>query len=367
MNGGGTRVTDVVPAASAPAADQASRLRALVDGPRAAAGSAAPRPPLAIQPEGRPPRPEPRPRRAAKIVAVASGKGGVGKTNIAVNISIALAALGIRVTLLDADLGTANADVLCGLMPGARLDEVVRSGWGGRSMRDIAIQAPGGFTLVPGTAGIARMADLTPAQRQRLMDAMAELEHDADVLVIDTAAGVGASVTSFLRIADLGLVVTTPEPTAVADAYALIKCAVGPRAAGTTPAGVGGGEAQHRVPLSLLVNQVADGAEAAGVHARVAAVCGRFLGLPLGLAGHVAHDLRVLSAVRARRPFVLTHPRCEASRDMRQVAMRVAQQIGVGRSSEGRETGPTGLSALFARLLGGHGSESQREMLKSVR
>jgi flagellar biosynthesis protein FlhG len=195
-----------------------------------------------------------------------------------------------------------------------------------------------------------------------LVDAVAELEADSDVLVIDTAAGVGAAVTSFIRIADLALVVTTPEPTAVADAYALIKCVAGSMAG----AGPAHQEPQVRTPMAMVVNQVADGVEAAGVHTRVSAVCERFLGLSVGLAGHVAHDLRVVAAVRSRRPFVLTHPKCEASRDMRQVALRVAQQIGVGRSSGGRERGGSGLAGLFARLLGGHGSESSAELLKSA-
>lgn len=350
--------------------DQASRLRALAGAAARPAPGAGSVPSVGAVVEGA--RPARAVGRSAKIVAVASGKGGVGKSNVAVNVAIALSAPPhrLRVTLLDADLGTANADVLCGLMPRARLEEVAA---GVRSMREIAVEAPGGFRLVPGSAGIARMADLPAVHRERLVGAVAELEADADVVIVDTAAGVGAAVTSFLRLADMGVVVTTPEPPAIADAYALIKCVAGRRGAGgggetaTATAGSGG--------LALVVNQVADAAEAAAVHARIAGVCARFLGLGLPMLGHVAHDLRVVAAVRQRRPLLVVDPRAPASRDVRAVAGAVAQRLGVGQGAGvagGVGRGPSGepagsrLRGLFARLLGGHETVPAPDLLKTV-
>lgn len=335
--------------------DQAARLRALAGAARVAAVA-----PVEAAPQARPTR------RSAKIVAVSSGKGGVGKSNVAVNLSIALASppYGLRVTLLDADLGTANADVLCGVMPRARLEEVAA---GVRSMREIAVEAPGGFRLVPGSAGIARMADLPAVHRERLVAAVSELEADADVVIVDTAAGVGAGVTSFLRLADLGVVVTTPEPPAIADAYALVKCVAGRRGQGA--------EHARASTLALVVNQVADAAEAAAVHARIAGVCVRFLGLALPMLGHVAHDLRVVAAVRQRRPLLVVDPRAPASRDVRAVAGAVAQRLGVGAAraaAGGVGRGPSGepagsrLRGLFARLLGGHETVPAPDLLKTV-
>src|SRR5262249_30770337 len=145
--------------------------------------------------------------------------------------------------------------------PGAALD---RGGGGGRSIGDIAVDAPGGFRLIPGSARVARMADPPAPDPDRLIDAIPDLEHAADVVIIDTAAGVGPSVLDFLYAADLALVVATPEPTAIADAYALIKCLH----AGRLDAGARRDHAAQPA-VALVVNQ-ADPREAAAVHARIA-------------------------------------------------------------------------------------------------
>jgi flagellar biosynthesis protein FlhG len=334
--------------------DQATRLRAMAQSTAAPAPHGqphAPVPPATARHRSRAAPGPPRPGRHARLLAIASGKGGVGKTNLAVNLAIAIAALGPRVTLLDADLGTANADVLCGLMPGARLEHVFRAPPScgatprpsaplerpGRSIADIAVEAPGGFRLVPGSAGVARMADLDAAERDRLIDAIDDLERAADAVVIDTAAGIGPSVLDFLRAADLALVVTTPEPTAIADAYALIKCLHA------------GHDAPADLRLGLVVNQSrAD--EARAVHARIAAVCARFLGLSLPFAGSVAQDLQVATAVRRRTPLLLHAPSSPASRDIRCLARAVTQQIDLPMGTDSEQPRPWRLRRLFARL-----------------
>ena len=136
------------------------------------------------------------PARTAKLITIASGKGGVGKTMLAVNLAIALSQRHQRVTLLDADLGTANADLLCGLNPAARVEHVLETGTAGRpaphrTLADIAVDAPGGFKLVPGSVGLGKMADLSEPQRRRLVAGLRDLESLADVVLIDAAAGVG--------------------------------------------------------------------------------------------------------------------------------------------------------------------------------
>lgn len=326
--------------------DQASRLRRLVE---QASGELIEPPAALRQHSGN--AQVPARTGLAKVIAVASGKGGVGKTNFAVNLSVDLARRGLRVVLVDADLGTANADVLCGLNPAARLNHVVTAlpvhDGARRAASDILIDAPGGFRLLPGAAGVSRMADLTAAEQRRLLEIIGELEKSADVLVIDTAAGVGRSVTSLVEAADLGVVVTTPEPTSIADAYALVKCVV--------LAENGQWHAEQASRLRLVVNQCGTSGEAEAVHARLKAVCERFLGVPIGLLGEVAQDLRVAQSVRARRPFLLHAPDCAASRHMVVLSARIIQQLGL-RPHSAPVTDRAGFRTALARILLGKSS-----------
>ena len=263
--------------------DQASRLRDLVQEHR-----------------GRP---------RASVIAITSGKGGVGKSNIAVNLSVRLASAGKNVVLLDADLGLANADVLCNIDVPFNLSHVIARK---KDLNDVMVTAPGGFRLIGGASGLARMADLTDYDRQRIVDALAALEHTADTIVIDTGAGISPNVLSFTRAADHVLVVTTPEPTAITDAYAVIKV-------------ISKDGLDRRI--SLLVNQVRTISEAKQVHERIAKVAKNFLGVNVLDAGHMAADEHVRRAVIQRVPFTLAAPRCAASFCITQLALRFEQGI----------------------------------------
>src|SRR5580692_10205485 len=246
-----------------------------------------------------------RERRRASVVAITSGKGGVGKSNIAVNLAIQLASAGKSVVLLDADLGLANADVLCNIDLPFNLSHVIARK---RELADVLVKAPGGFRLIGGASGLARMADLTDYDRQRLVTALAELEAQNDIILIDTGAGISPNVLSFTRCADQVLVVTTPEPTAITDAYAVIK--------------VISRDAPDR-PLSLLVNQVRRPEEGRFVYERIAKVARQFLSVHVQDAGYVPTDPEVPAAVRRRTPFLLASPRCPASQGIGQLAMRL--------------------------------------------
>lgn len=248
-----------------------------------------------------------RPR--ANVIAVTSGKGGVGKSNISVNLAIKMAAAGKDVVLLDADLGLANADVLCSIDLPFNLSHVIARK---KDLREVMVPAPGGFRLIGGASGLAKMADLSDDDRQRLVDALAELEDEADVILIDTGAGISPNVLAFTRAADHVLVITTPEPTAMTDAYAVIK--------------VLSREAESR-RISLLVNQVLSPTEAYGVHDRIAKVAKQFLGVTVLEAGYVMKDDNVAAAVRRRQPFVLSSPRCPAAACVTQLAVRLQQGI----------------------------------------
>jgi flagellar biosynthesis protein FlhG len=249
-------------------------------------------------------------RTRANVVAITSGKGGVGKSNVAVNLAVHLAGAGRKVVLLDADLGLANVDVLCNLDLPLNLSHVIARK---RELREVMVQAPGGFRLIGGASGLARMADLNDFERQRLVDALGEVEEQADIILIDTGAGISANVLSFTRCADHVLIVTTPEPTAITDAYAVIK--------------VLSRDAQPR-RLSLLVNQAQSAAEAKAVQERIARVARQFLSVSVLDAGYVPADPAVPHAVRRRTPFMIHSPRCPAGQSIAQLAMRLEQGVG---------------------------------------
>jgi flagellar biosynthesis protein FlhG len=245
-------------------------------------------------------------QRRAVVVALTSGKGGVGKTNLAVNLAIEISRRGKRVLLLDADLGLANADVLMNISPQANLAHVVARR---KRLEEVIIDAPGGIRFVAGASGLARMADLPLLDRQRLVASLDELEWHADCIVIDTGAGISPSVLGFVRSADRTVIVTTPEPTAVTDAYAMIKVLTR-------------GDAQAG-SVSLLVNQARSAVEAEQVRDRIVRVAKQFLGVGVFDAGHVPYDPLVAEAVRRRTPFVLASPTCPASRAVAELAHRL--------------------------------------------
>lgn len=250
-----------------------------------------------------------RARPRASVIAITSGKGGVGKSNIAVNLAIQLSSAGRRVVLMDADLGLANADVLCNVEIPHNLSHVIARK---KELGDVMVKAPGGFRLIGGASGLARMADLTDTDRRSIVDALSELENDADMILIDTGAGISPNVLTFTRAADQVLVVTTPEPTAITDAYATIK--------------VISRESPTRT-ISLLVNQARSAAEARTVYDRIAKVARQFLNVNVLDAGSVLRDESVPTAVRNRTPFLLASPRCAASLGIAQLSMRLASGV----------------------------------------
>jgi flagellar biosynthesis protein FlhG len=248
-------------------------------------------------------------RSRASVVAITSGKGGVGKSNVAVNLAIQLTSAGRDVVLLDADLGLANADVLCNVDLPYNLSHVIARK---KELADVLITAPGGFRLIGGASGLARMADLSDFDRQRLVTALGELETQTDVILIDTGAGISPNVLSFTRCADHVLIVTTPEPTAITDAYAVVKV-------------ISRDGSDRR--LSLLVNQAKSPLEARVVYERIAKVARQFLQVHVDDAGYVPSDENVPQAVRRRTPFVLGAPRCPASQCIARLAIRLEQGV----------------------------------------
>lgn len=253
----------------------------------------------------------------ARVIAISSGKGGVGKTNTCVNLGIALANNGARVVLLDADLGLANIEVLLGINSLYNLQHVVS---GQQTMMDVLVDAPGGIQVVPGSSGIAKIADLGPNARDNVLAGLEELQRHADFILIDTMAGIGQNAVAFAVAADEVLLVTTPEPSSIVDAYATIKTVF------------------HQRPdakFHVIVNQVVNKQQAAAVAHKLADVTGRFLERKVAFAGFIPRDPRVMQAVMQTAPYILRYPNAPASRAVETIAARLSQAPGQTRPGQG--------------------------------
>jgi len=238
----------------------------------------------------------------ARAIAITSGKGGVGKSNVAVNVALELAALGRRVSLLDADLGLANADVLLGLNPNSHLGHVLA---GKCTLQDIVLEVGNGVRLIPGGSGVTELASLSHEQNARLVAELRALECSSDYMIIDTAAGIAGNVTGVLKAAAEVVIVTTPDPTAVVDAYATIKV-LNQQAPGKT--------------VWVVVNDVVAIGDAEKIFNQLRVTVSRFLNQEIKFLGAIPHDSELVDAVREQVPVVEYAPETPASRALRLIA-----------------------------------------------
>lgn len=265
--------------------------------------------------------------RRARVLAVTSGKGGVGKSNTTVNLAIALASAGARVVVLDADLGLANVEVLLGLNSLFNLQHVIN---GEKSIRQIVVRAPGGFELVPGSSGIMKLADLNASARQNILLGLRDLQEDADFVIVDTMAGIGQNAVAFAAAADEILLVTTPEPSSILDAYATVKIVYALR-----------DDAVFRV----IVNMAGGENQAWAVADKLSSVAQQYLSRRLSYLGYVPRDPHVSQAVMQTRPFLLQYPTCPAARCVQELASRILRQ------QPAAETRSGGFLRRFAQTL----------------
>ncbi|MCL2355682.1 MAG: MinD/ParA family protein [Defluviitaleaceae bacterium] len=231
----------------------------------------------------------------ARIISIASGKGGVGKSNFSVNLAIQMRKLGKRVVIIDADFGLANVEILLGVAPGYTIADVLN---GTVDIESALTIGPMGCMFLSGGSGMAALTELTDSQIMRLTDSFIQLDALADFIIIDTRAGISNAVVNFIRASSDTIVVTTPDPTAIADAYTLIK------------------SVKTSMPdvesLKLIVNCVVNDTEANEVFEKLNGVSARFLGIKLRFLGSIPFDSYLVRAVRKQKPVSIQYPFAES-------------------------------------------------------
>lgn len=240
-----------------------------------------------------------------RVIAVASGKGGVGKTTVSVNVAVALAKMGQRVALLDADMGLANVDILLGIYPKFNLAHVLS---GEKTLNEIMLDGPCGLKVIPGASGIQKMSELSTIEQAALIRAFSEIDQDIDILIVDTAAGISASVINFVRACQEIKVVICDEPTSLTDAYAFIKLL-------NRDYGIG--------DFDVIANMVTTIQQGKKLFEKLRKVTDHYLDVNLQFAGAVPYDLNLRKSVQQQSPVVLEYPESEVSLAIQAIAERI--------------------------------------------
>lgn len=268
----------------------------------------------------------------AKVITVTSGKGGVGKSNISVNLAIQLSRLGQKVVILDADFGLANIEVMLGLRPKYNLADMM---FHGKNVKDIIAKGPENIGFISGGSGLREMTNLTRDQIQNLVLSMYELDQIADVVIIDTGAGISDSVIDLVLCSTQVLLVATPEPTSITDAYALLKTLQRQTEFD-----------RNRMKIQVIGNRTHSYEEGQELYRKLSTVAGKFLEMEMEYIGCVPDDAKLQNAVMKQEPVSIAYPNAASSRAL----MDLALQIGEGQVAQ--DSGVSkGLSGLLARIF----------------
>lgn len=254
----------------------------------------------------------------SRVITVTSGKGGVGKSNTAINLALQFKRMGKRVIILDADFGLANIEVMFGVIPQYNLSDIL---YKGKELKEILMQGPEGVEFISGGSGIAKLVNLDNEQIKRLVYKMAELEKMADVVIIDTGAGIAPGVLEFVAASAEVILVTTPEPTSITDAYALLK------ALNMFP-----GFDRDDTNIRILCNRVNSENEGRLLYEKMSVLVRRFLNIELTMLGSIPQDPLITKSVMKQKPVSIMYPNSAASKAYEEAAKNLENNMEYGHS-----------------------------------
>ncbi len=240
-----------------------------------------------------------------RSIAICSGKGGVGKSNLTVNLAILLSKLGKKTIVIDADLGLANDDILLGIRPKHHLFHFL---CGQKKINEIIMEGPCGMKLLPGGSGISELANIREMERAQIINGLVSLSKEADIVLIDTSAGISKNVMNFVCAAEDTILVVNPEPTSLLDAFGMLKAIV---------------KNGKKSNIHVVVNRALTEKEAEETYERLKKTASKFLFIELHYGGFIYDDKEVVESIKKQKPFVLRAPECKASKSMENVLKRI--------------------------------------------
>lgn len=276
----------------------------------------------------------PQSRPLARIIAVTSGKGGVGKSNTSINLAIQFRKMGKRVIILDADFGLANIEVMFGAVPKYNLFDLI---YQGKNIQEIITWGPMEVGFISGGSGIAGMANLSREYLTYIVQNLAQLDNIADIIIVDTGAGISDAVLEFLVASGEILLVTTPEPTSITDSYSLLK------ALNRHPRFLA-----EMSPVKMIANRVEKEGEGKALYDKLNTVVSRYLKLPMSYLGEVPQDTKLTRAVMQQAPVSIKEPDAKSSLAYERIAKTL---MNIETDSQVRKRG---MAAFFSHIVTRH-------------
>lgn len=271
------------------------------------------------------------PRGTARVITVTSGKGGVGKSNISVNLAIQLRRLGNRVVIMDADFGLANIEVMLGIRPVYNLADLI---FRGKSLKDIITSGPEGIGFISGGSGIQELTNLKKEEFIKLSQSLYELDEYVDIIIIDTGAGISDSVLEFVAASSEVLLVVTPEPTSITDAYSLLKTLNKKEEF-----------SEGSTVIKMITNRVSSVKEGKQIFDKLSVVVDKFLNIKIEFLGTIPQDSMISKAVIQQKPVTIGYPLAPSAKAITELALVLNNHTAAEQKSK------KGIAQLFSNLI----------------